>query len=54
MRLLILLAGCFALPGCGLAALPCRVGAAVVDVVPIVGHPAATPLDTCADVIDPG
>jgi len=41
-----------ALSGCGLAALPCRVTSAVVKVVPLVGHPAAAPLDACADVID--
>lgn len=40
------------LSGCGLAALPCRVGSAVLKVVPVVGHPAASPLDACADVID--
>ena len=53
MRLLLILLGCFALTGCGVVALPCRVGAAVVDVVPVIGHPAATPLDACANAIDP-
>jgi hypothetical protein len=53
MRIMLVLLGCFALSGCGVVALPCRVGAAVVDVVPVVGHPAATPLDACADAIDP-
>jgi hypothetical protein len=42
------------LAGCGVAALPCRVGGAALDVVPLVGHPAAQPLDACADAIDPG
>jgi hypothetical protein len=53
MRLVLVLLGCLALTGCGVAALPCRVGAAVVSVVPVVGHPAATPLNACASVIDP-
>ena len=43
-----------ALGGCGLVALPCRATSAVLDVVPVVGHAAATPTDTCASAIDPG
>jgi hypothetical protein len=46
---LLLLAG---LSGCGLAALPCRVGSAVLDAVPVVGHTAAAPTDACANAID--
>ena len=41
------------LAGCGLAAAPCRVGSAALKVVPLVGHVAATPTDTCAGIIDP-
>ena len=41
------------LGGCGVAAAPCRVGSAVLDMVPLVGHIAAAPTDTCANVIDP-
>ena len=41
------------LSGCGLAAAPCRVGSAVLKIVPIVGHIAATPTDACAGAIDP-
>ena len=41
------------LSGCGLAAAPCRVGSAALKVVPVVGHAAAAPTDTCAQVIDP-
>jgi hypothetical protein len=40
------------LDGCGVAALPCRVTSAVLDVVPVVGHAAATPFDACASAID--
>jgi hypothetical protein len=43
-----------ALSGCGLAAAPCRVGSAVLKIVPLIGHTAATPTDACADAIDPG
>jgi hypothetical protein len=39
--------------GCGVAAAPCRVSSAVLDMVPIVGHAAATPTNACADAIDP-
>jgi hypothetical protein len=39
--------------GCGAVAAPCRVGSAVLDIVPLVGHVAAAPTDACADVIDP-
>lgn len=48
-----LLAILASLSGCGLFAAPCRVGSAVIKVVPLVGHAAATPTDACADVIDP-
>ena len=41
-----------ALSGCGLAAVPCRIGSAVVNIVPVVGGVAAAPLDGCAEVID--
>jgi hypothetical protein len=47
---LILLLG---LSGCGLVAAPCRVGSAVIKIVPVVGHAAATPTDVCANAIDP-
>jgi len=45
---------CLFLSGCGVAAFPCRVAGAAVDMVPLVGHPTATPFDACADAIDPG
>ncbi len=41
------------LSGCGLAAAPCRIGSAVLDIVPIVGRVAAAPTDAGAGVIDP-
>jgi hypothetical protein len=39
--------------GCGVLAAPCRVGSAVLKMVPLVGHAAAVPTDACAAVIDP-
>jgi hypothetical protein len=51
-RALLLLA-CLFTAGCGVAAAPCRVTSAVIDMVPLVGHVAATPTDACAEVIDP-
>ncbi len=50
--LLVLLASSL-LSGCGLAAAPCRVGSAALDIVPLVGHVAAAPTDACAGAIDP-
>jgi hypothetical protein len=41
------------LSGCGVMAAPCRVGSAVIKMVPVVGHAAALPTDACAAVIDP-
>jgi uncharacterized protein DUF6726 len=41
------------LAGCGVVAAPCRVTSAVLDMVPLVGHVAATPTDACAAAIDP-
>ncbi|HEV2677922.1 MAG TPA: DUF6726 family protein [Aliidongia sp.] len=48
----ILLAG-LTLAGCGAVAAPCRIGSAVLDIVPVVGHLAAAPTDACATAIDP-
>ena len=47
-----LLLSLLALSGCGLAAAPCRVGSAVLKVVPVVGGIAAAPTDACAEIID--
>jgi len=52
IRITMLLGLGFALSACGLAAAPCRIGSAVLKVVPVVGHAAAAPADACADVID--
>lgn len=50
----ILLLSCsVSLAGCGALAAPCRVASAVIKIVPIIGHAAALPTDTCAAVIDP-
>jgi hypothetical protein len=51
-RAIALLAAAF-LTGCGVVAAPCRVTSAVIDMVPLVGHVAATPTDACAEAIDP-
>lgn len=48
-----LLLGCLSMAGCGALAAPCRVASAVIKIVPVVGHAAAIPTDTCAAVIDP-
>lgn len=53
MRLIVLLAILAAVSGCGVVAAPCRVGSAALDMVPLIGHAAATPTDACAEVIDP-
>ncbi len=50
----MLLLSLLALSGCGLFAAPCRVGSAVLDIVPVVGHAAAVPTNACARAIDPG
>jgi hypothetical protein len=52
LALIVLLAA--PLSGCGLAAAPCRVVSAGLKIVPLVGHTAATPTDSCAEAIDPG
>jgi hypothetical protein len=53
MRSLVIVIACLALSGCGLAAAPCRVTSAALDIVPVIGHVAAAPTDACAAVIDP-
>jgi hypothetical protein len=52
MRVFVLLSP-LVVSGCGVVAAPCRVGSAALDMVPLVGHAAATPTDACADAIDP-
>jgi hypothetical protein len=54
MRRLPILVALLALSGCGLGAAPCRVTSAALDIVPVVGHVAATPTNACASAIDPG
>jgi len=44
---------CLWLGGCGIVAAPCRVGSSALKAVPVAGHIAAVPTDSCADVIDP-
>lgn len=44
---------CLSMTGCGVAAAPCRVVSAGLDMIPLVGHAVATPTDACADAIDP-
>ncbi len=51
---LLVLACMLGLGGCGLFAAPCRVGSAVIKIVPVVGHAAAAPTDACGNAIDPG
>jgi hypothetical protein len=52
MRLAVLLYTSLILAGCAVAALPCRVTADVVDVIPVAGSVAAAPFDACAGIID--
>jgi hypothetical protein len=40
------------LDGCGVAALPCRLTVATLDILPVVGHAATTPFNVCASAID--
>jgi hypothetical protein len=43
---------CVGLSGCGAVALPFRVAADVVSVVPVAGDVVAVPLDAAGDAID--
>ncbi len=40
------------LSGCGVAAAPCRVASAGLEMIPLIGGLAAAPTDGCAAVID--
>ncbi len=53
MARLLAILSMLSLAGCGLVAAPCRVTSAALDIVPVVGHAAATPTDACAATIDP-
>jgi len=50
--LTLVLASTLLISGCSVLAAPCRISAAVIKTVPVLGKPAAVPLDACADVID--
>lgn len=52
MRPILLLLVCASLSGCGAAALPFRVTADVVRVVPVAGDVVAVPFDAVGDTID--
>ncbi len=52
MRAAVLLAVCALLAGCGAVALPFKVTADVVRVVPVAGDIVAAPIDAAAEVID--
>ena len=54
MRVLVLFSAGLLLGGCGVVAAPCRVTTAGLDIVPVVGHVAATPTKACGQAIDPG
>ena len=51
-RLAALLFTSLILAGCAVGALPCRVTADVVNVIPVAGSVAAAPFDACAGIID--
>lgn len=51
-RLPVLLLSLVALNGCAVVALPFRVAADVVDIVPVVGPVVAAPFEAAAEVID--
>jgi uncharacterized protein DUF6726 len=51
-RAALLLCTLLGLSGCSVAALPCRVTADVVGVVPVAGSVVAAPFDACAGLID--
>lgn len=53
LKKLLIITACLSMAGCGVLAAPCRVASAVIKVIPVVGHAAALPTDTCAAVIDP-
>lgn len=52
MRVILLLLAALSLSGCAVAALPCRLTADVVEVVPVAGGAASTPFSACASAID--
>lgn len=51
-RVLLLLPIIAALSGCGVAAAPCRITSAGLDMIPLVGHALAAPTNACAAAID--
>ena len=51
-KLLLALACCVMLSGCGLVALPVRAAGDIIQVVPVVGKPIGAPIHAVGDAID--
>jgi hypothetical protein len=51
-KLILTLACCFLLSGCGLVALPFRATGDVIQVVPVIGKPIGAPIHAVGDAID--
>jgi hypothetical protein len=51
MKTVIIISMLF-IQGCGAVALPCRISADVIRIVPIIGEPVAQAFDACGDIVD--
>jgi hypothetical protein len=51
MKTVIIISMLF-IQGCGAVALPCRISADVIRIVPIIGEPVTQAFDACGDIVD--
>jgi hypothetical protein len=49
---IVMIISMLSIQGCGAVALPCRISADVLRIVPVIGEPIAQALDACGDIVD--
>ena len=49
---IVMIISMLSIQGCGAVALPCRISADVLRIVPVIGEPISQAFDACGDIVD--
>jgi hypothetical protein len=49
---IVMIISMLSIQGCSAVALPCRISADVLRIVPVIGEPIAQAFDACGDIVD--
>ena len=49
---IVMIISMLSIQGCGAVALPCRISADVLRIVPVIAEPIAQAFDACGDIVD--